>query len=153
MPIQIVNSGVKLGSEPNTSTTVVFRNEGGVVCRRLSNNQRNKTNHLSQGSLDASDGGTALSAIDRHTTLTVAHPGDGEGGSVSSPYDMTSVFGLKVRNRSSTYHRCRQTTHVCGYLYLYLYEVVNTYRLNDTMREVSESLHHHHAGVGLSSLV
>lgn len=98
MPIQIVNSGVRLGSEPNTCATVVFRNEGGVVCR-LSNNLSGlrKTRPFSQrGSVDASDGGTVLSASGRHAPLVVTHPGDGEGGNVASPYDMTSVFGLKV---------------------------------------------------------
>eukprot|EP00903_Cladosiphon_okamuranus_P012140 g11389.t1 len=100
MPIQIVNSGVKLGSDPNTSTKVVFRNESGVVCR-LSNTLlpgQRKTKYLGhRGSVDASDGGTAASsASDRHPTLAVAHPGDAEGGNSSSPYDMTSVFGLKV---------------------------------------------------------
>lgn len=97
MPIQIVNSGVKLGSEPNTSTTVVFRNEGGVVCRQSTLPAHRKPKHFGhRGSIDASDGGTVLSASDRHTTLAVAHPGDGEGGNIASPYDMTSVFGLKV---------------------------------------------------------
>ena len=118
MPIQIVNSGVKLGSEPNTSTTVVFRNEGGVVCR-LSNNlpahrKPKHFGHRGSSSIDASDGGAALSAGDRHTPLAVAHPGDGEGGNISSPYDMTSVFGLKVVRNRFTLYASRLGTCSCG---------------------------------------
>lgn len=118
MPIQIVNSGVKLGSEPNTTTTVVFRNEGGVVSR-LSNtllSGQRKTRHFShRGSIDASDGGTAVSlASDRHTPLAVAHPGDAEGGNSSSPYDMTSVFGLEVSTRIGSHACCLHVQILCG---------------------------------------
>lgn len=101
MPIQIVNSGV-IAQPHNTTSTVVFRNEGGVVCR-LSNNLsgHRKSKHPShRGSIDGLDGGTVLPASDRHATLAVAHPCDGEGGNSSSPYDMTSVFGLKVREEA-----------------------------------------------------
>lgn len=102
MPIQIINSGVK-ASDPNTTSTVVFRNEGGVVCRissvvRPSNRRRGTADVGSDG------GGTGSSGIDRHATKMAVTGGGGDGGGVaggeggqaSSPYDMTSVFGLKV---------------------------------------------------------
>lgn len=106
MPIQIINSGVK-ASDPNTTSTVVFRNEGGVVCRtssvvRPSHRRRGTTDIGSDG------GGTGSSGIDRHATMLAVAGGGGdgglaggEGGQASSPNDMTSVFGLKVNRLMS----------------------------------------------------
>ncbi|CAM9409620.1 unnamed protein product [Ectocarpus fasciculatus] len=93
MPIQIINSGVKLTPEPNTISTVVARNETGVVCRVSASLPTRRTRRFShQGLVDGSDGG---GGIDRQ-----ADGGDGGqalAGQASSPYDMTSVFGLKVQ--------------------------------------------------------
>lgn len=97
MPIQIINSGVKLTPEPNTISTVVARNETGVICRVSASLPTRRTRRFShQGMVDGSDGG---GGIDRQ-----ADGGDGgqtSAGQASSPYDMTSVFGLKVGHSSS----------------------------------------------------
>lgn len=100
MPIQIINSAVKYAPEPNTSSVVVCRTEGGVVCRVSANPpSRHRTKHVSQqGVKNASDGASGDSkgggVVDRHTDGVDGL--NGEGGQASSPYDMTSVFGLKV---------------------------------------------------------
>ncbi|CAM9107174.1 unnamed protein product, partial [Ectocarpus sp. 4 AP-2014] len=93
MPIQIINSGVKLTPEPNTISTVVSRNETGVICRVSASLPTRRTRRFShQGLVDGSDG---VGDIDRQ-----ADGGDGgqaSAGQASSPYDMTSVFGLMVQ--------------------------------------------------------
>ncbi|CAM9396034.1 unnamed protein product [Pylaiella littoralis] len=99
MPIQIIHSGVKL-SDPKTISTVVFRNESGVVCRISS---APRSSNRRRGSVDVSDGeGLSSSGTQQHTTMLAVADGGGdggfagEGGQASLPYDMTSVFGLKV---------------------------------------------------------
>lgn len=92
MPIQIINSGVKLTPEPNTISTVVARNETGVICRVSASLPTRRTRRFShQGLVDLSDGGRG---IDRQTDG--GDGGQASAGQASSPYDMTSVFGLKV---------------------------------------------------------
>ncbi|CAM9803221.1 unnamed protein product, partial [Hapterophycus canaliculatus] len=100
MPIQIINSAVKYAPEPNTSSIVVCRTEGGVVCRVSTNPpSRHRTKNISQQSATNASGGVhgdskVDGVVDRHTDGLDGLNGD--GGKVSSPYDMTSVFGLKV---------------------------------------------------------
>lgn len=118
MPILIVNSGVKLHDSSSNNTSVVFRDEGGVISRASTSLPTQRTRRFShRGSIDASDGGAGLLGIERHTTLAVVHSGggggggdaaNGEGGNASSAYDMTSVFGLKVLPAKITGRLCHQ---------------------------------------------
>jgi len=88
MPILIINSGVKLHEPSNSNTSVVFRDEGGVVSRASSSLPGQRTRRFShRGSIDASDGGAGLSGIDRHTPLIVGHSGGGGGGCEVVPCD------------------------------------------------------------------
>ncbi|CAM9537562.1 unnamed protein product, partial [Scytosiphon promiscuus] len=106
MPIQIINSAVNYAPQPNTSSIVVCRTEGGVVCRVSTNPpSRHRTKHVTQqGGTTASDGTDGDSnvgdgVVDRHTDGLDGV--NGEGGQTSSPYDMTSVFGLKVHRMTA----------------------------------------------------
>lgn len=132
MPIRILNSGVDLGADPNTCSTVVFRDHSGVVCRTSANpHQHRKTRRQSQQQLarkamqdtggrggGGGGGGVASSVIapgcERQLTPVGAAPvgvgvGDGieGGGRASSPYDMTSIFGLEVTSETSKTEWCK----------------------------------------------